>query len=65
MDTTVFKQACGRLFPRGFSPLEVFRLCRFRARYGKSYLDQAVLDSGTQHLEFIRWLVSTGRLSDS
>jgi len=47
----------------GFSAQEIDRLSRLRSVYAhKSEMDQAPLD--LRHLEFVRWLVVTGRLTD-
>jgi hypothetical protein len=47
----------------GFSAQEIDRLSRLRSMYAKkSEMDQASLD--LRHLEFIRWLVKTGKLTD-
>ncbi len=46
----------------GFTEPVIARLYHLRTTYGKSEMDQAVLDS--RRLEFVRWLVKTGRLTD-
>lgn len=47
----------------GFSAQEIDRLSGLRSVYAKrSEMDQAALD--LRHLEFVRWLVQTGRLTD-
>ena len=46
----------------GFARAEIERLCRFRRDYQSNEMDQAALDQ--RHLEFVRWLVTTGRLSE-
>ena len=47
----------------GFSAQEIDRLSRLRRVYAeKSEMDQASLD--LRHLEFVRWLVKTGKLTD-
>ena len=47
----------------GFSAQEIDRLSRLRGVYAKqSEMDQASLD--LRHLEFVRWLVKTGKLTD-
>lgn len=46
----------------GFTQAEIKRLCRFRRDYQMSYLDQSSLD--LRRLEFVRWLVTTGRIAD-
>ncbi len=62
MDLTAFHQACEKLINAGWKPSEIERLYRFRDNYVQTRLDQAEL--GIQHLEFIRWLVLTGKLTD-
>lgn len=61
MDLTAFYQACEQLLNAGWKTSEIDRLCHFRDSYVQTRLDQADLD--IRHLEFIRWLVLTGRLS--
>jgi hypothetical protein len=47
----------------GFSAQEIDRLNRLRSMYAKqSEMDQAALD--LRRLEFVRWLVKTGKLTD-
>ena len=47
----------------GFSAQEIDRLSRLRRVYAKkSEMDQATLD--LRHLEFVRWLVQTGKLPE-
>ncbi len=46
----------------GFTEPVIARLYQMRRAYGKSEMDQAALD--IHRLEFIRWLVATGRLTD-
>ena len=47
----------------GFSAQEIDRLSRLRGVYAKqSEMDQASLD--LRRLEFVRWLVKTGKLTD-
>ena len=62
MDLTAFYQSCEKLLNAGWKPSEIERLYQFRDKYVQTRLDQADLD--IRHLEFIRWLVLTGRLSD-
>jgi hypothetical protein len=57
-----YKDALDLLRRAGFSPAEMDRLVRlYRAHVGNE-LDQAPAD--LRRLEFIRWLVATGRLTD-
>lgn len=46
----------------GFSERTIARLYRMRQTYGQDKMDQIALDQ--HHLEFARWLVMTGRLSE-
>ena len=46
----------------GFQEVEIERLDRFRRSYRVSAQDQPPLD--LRRLQFVRWLVTTGRLSD-
>ncbi len=47
----------------GFSAQEIDRLSRLRSRFaGKQEMDQAPLD--LRRLQFVRWLVETGKLTD-
>lgn len=60
MDDKALIQARERLLRAGWKLSEINRLCRFLKAYVQTSLDQADLD--IRHLEFIRWLVLTGRL---
>ncbi len=62
MNLTEFYQACQRLLDAGWKLPEIERLYHFRHTYVQTRMDQADLDM--RHLEFIRWLVLTGRLTD-
>jgi hypothetical protein len=46
----------------GFTERTIARLYRMRQTYGQDKMDQVALDQ--RHLEFARWLVQTGKLSD-
>ena len=47
----------------GFAAREIDRLNRLRREYAhKNELDQA--DLNLRHLQFVRWLVKTGKLTD-
>ena len=52
--------AAGQLIVLG----ELERLCHFRDRFQQTSLDLPDLTFDIRHLEFIRWLVQTGKLSD-
>ena len=56
------KQDLEMLRREGFPEPIIARLCQLRRAYGTNEMDQAALD--TRRLEFIRWLVKTGRLTD-
>ena len=57
------EEAVAMLYRSGFSAQEIDRLSRLRRVYAeKSEMDQASLD--LRHLEFVRWLVKTGKLTD-
>lgn len=57
-----YKQAFEILCRAGFSAPEIYRLWRLRRDFAESEMDQALPDS--RRLEFVRWLVATGRLTD-
>ncbi len=46
----------------GFTDRQISKLCRLRKTYGQDRMDQSALD--IRHLEFARYLVVTGRLTD-
>ena len=57
------EQALVMLRRLGFSAQEIDRISRLRRVYAKrSEMDHAALD--LRHLEFVRWLVKTGKLTD-
>ena len=56
------KQDLETLRREEFTEPAIARLYQLRRAYGKSEMDQAALD--IRRLEFIRWLVRTGRLTD-
>ena len=51
-----------KLRQEGFTDLVIARLYRLRSQYVQTEMDQAPLDM--HRLEFARWLVETGRLTD-
>ena len=57
-----YKDALDMLRGAGFSTTEMERLARLRRAYAYNELDQAPAEY--RRLEFIRWLVATGRLTD-
>jgi hypothetical protein len=62
MDRLYYKEEIECLYRAGFRPEEIERLAKFRHGYRKSDLDQAAID--LHHLQFIRWLVEHGRLTE-
>jgi hypothetical protein len=62
MDTLDYKQAYDLLHKAGCTFAERERLIRFRQTYQPTEMDQAPLDY--RHLEFIRWLVLHGKLTE-
>lgn len=62
MNPITYQEAFQMLRRAGFAGAEIDRLYRLRRAYGKSELDQPPLD--LSHLQFVRWLVATGRLTD-
>lgn len=57
-----YKAQLDTLHQAGFTTLEIRRLLRFRQLFLASEQDQAPADLA--HLQFIRWLVEHGRLTD-
>ncbi len=64
MNTTEVYDVCNRLFHEGWEIWEVERLYDFLTRYRKTSMDLPDLKFDIRHLEFLRYLVQTGRLSD-
>ena len=62
MSPAEHNQAYEMLQKAGWTVLEIGRLSNFRSRYVKTPKDQASEDS--YRLEFVRWLVATGRLTE-
>ncbi len=62
MDQSNYKEALERLQQDGFTASEIELLCQLRRDYQKQELDHVSID--LHHLEFARWLVATGRLTD-
>lgn len=62
MNQMNYKKALEMLCRAGFSASEIDRLCRFRRKFAESEMDRAPVDR--RRLEFVRWLVATGRLTD-
>ena len=55
---------CVRLLDSGWTVPEIERLSHFRASFELALEDLPDLNLDMRHLEFIRWLVQTGRISD-
>jgi|GEM_PF-1528779 hypothetical protein len=51
-----------RLRREGFTERQIMRWYHLRRRYARDEMDRPALDS--RRLEFARWLVTTGRLSE-
>ncbi|HEY7417158.1 MAG TPA: hypothetical protein VH593_18370 [Ktedonobacteraceae bacterium] len=51
-----------KLRQKGFSSSAIVRLCHLRKGYGHNEMDKLPLDS--RRLEFVRWLVARGKLTD-
>jgi hypothetical protein len=62
MDHLNYKERLEALRRAGFTTLEIERLIQFRHVYSENEMDQARAD--LSRLEFIRWLVAYGRLTD-
>lgn len=62
MNQMNYKEALELLRKAGFTAPEIERLCRLRRDYVESEMDQAPVDQ--RRLEFVRWLVVTGKLTD-
>lgn len=62
MDPMTYHEAFQLLRRAGTTPAEIDRLYHLRRTYRRSELDQPPLD--TKRLHFVRWLVTTGRLTD-
>lgn len=57
------EEAISKLRNLGFSVKDIDRLQKLRSFYAKQHeMDQACLD--IRHLQFVRWLVRTGKLTD-
>ncbi len=60
--TKLGKEDLVQLRKAGFTEKTIARLYQLRSGYGQNEMDQAPLDK--RRLEFVRWLVATGRLTD-
>jgi hypothetical protein len=57
-------RAVTRLLDTGWTIPEIERLSQFRSRYEQTSEDLPELNLDMRHLEFIRWLIQTGKLLD-
>ena len=64
MNLTEIYRAVTRLLDTGWTIPEIERLNHFRSRYQQTRDDLPDFNLDIRHLEFIRWLVQTGKLSD-
>jgi hypothetical protein len=64
MNLTEFYQACDRLRASGWTIPELERLNHFRDSFQQTSKDLPDFTLDIRHLEFVRWLVQTGKLSD-
>ena len=62
MNQMDYKEALEMLHRVGFTAPEIDRLCRLRREYAAQEIDWTPADY--RRLEFVRWLVATGRLTD-
>jgi hypothetical protein len=62
MNQSNYKQALERLRQTGCTESEIEQLCRLRKAFLEQELDRVITD--LHRLEFARWLVMTGRLTD-
>ena len=57
-------RAVTRLLDTGWTIPEIERLSQFRSRYEQTSEDLPELNLDFRHLEFVRWLIQTGKLVD-
>ncbi len=62
MDQSNYQEALEFLRQNGFTASEIERLCRLRREYSEQERDRVSAD--LRRLAFVRWLVTTGRLTD-
>jgi hypothetical protein len=63
MDQRNYQEALECLRQNGFTAAEIERLCRLRRDYSEQEQDRFAL-AELRRLMFVRWLVTTGRLTD-
>jgi len=64
MNLTKFYRAAARLLDAGWTIPEIERLSHFRSKYQQTSADLPDFNLDIRHLEFVRWLVQTSKLSD-
>lgn len=64
MNLAAFYQACEHLIDTGWTIPQIERLCHFRDSFQRTSMDMRDLNLDIRHLEFIRWMVQTGRMTD-
>ena len=62
MGQSNYQEALEFLRQNGFTASEIERLCRLRREYSEQERDRVSAD--LRRLAFVRWLVTTGRLTD-
>jgi hypothetical protein len=62
MDRITEKERVSALYRAGFTTREIKRLCRVRRTSLENEQDQA--PTNLHHLQFVRWLVKNGKLTD-
>ena len=64
MNLAEIYRAVTRLLDSGWTVPEIERISHFRSRYQQTKEDLPDFKVEIRRLEFIRWLVQTGKLSD-
>jgi hypothetical protein len=64
MNLAEIYRAVTRLLDTGWTIPEIERLSQFRSRFQQTKDDLPDFNFDIRHLEFIRWLIQTGRLLD-
>jgi len=64
MNLAAFYRACDRLVETGWTLPQIEQVCHFRDSFQQTSKDLPDLNLDIRSLEFIRWLVQTGKLSD-
>jgi hypothetical protein len=63
MDQRNYQEALELLCQNGFTAAEIERLCQLRRDYSEQEQNR-VVSADLRRLAFVRWLVTTGRLTD-